>query len=273
MRFPFLRRSAGAGRRAATEPPAAGEGDTRTRYLADYILRFQPHCDRYLGSLADPGGKSVLVIGSGHGTEMLWAIRGGATEVVGIDLAPKAPDALDLALGDSGIDRPPRYEMHTLGVGEVGRLGRTFDLVVSNNVFEHLDDVALAFRELRRMIEPVDGRIAIFTDPLFYSSHGAHLPVDPWQHLHASDDELEHIAPSAHAWQEYTRLNRMTLVSFLGAVSAADYVILQLFVVVDRALEELGDRLPRIASRASITDLGLEGIGIELMRLPDIERG
>jgi hypothetical protein len=59
----------------------------------------------------------------------------------------------------------------------------------------------------------------------------------------------------------------MTLIDFLQAVRDSGYVILQLFVVPDRAMDELQERLPVLPRDVSVTDLALEGIGIELMRL------
>jgi SAM-dependent methyltransferase len=237
------------------------------RLRADYIERFQPHCDRYLSQLADPRGRSVLVVGCGQGTEMLWAIRHGAAEVIGIDVVERTPDALELALADRGIASPPPYRMLHLGVEDVTELGRTFDLVVSNNVFEHLPDVPGAFRALLPLIEPGEGRIAIFTDPLLNSSHGSHMAIGPWEHLHVPAPELEARAESEHAWRQYETLNGMTLIDFLQAVRDSGYVILQLFVVPDRAMDELQERLPVLPRDVSVTDLALEGIGIELMRL------
>lgn len=210
----------------------------------------------------------MLVVGAGNGTEMLWAIRQGASEVVGIDIAPRSTVPLDIAVAELGIAKPPPYEIAELGVDDVAQLGRRFDLVLSNNTFEHLPDIGNAFKQIRAVIEPGHGRVAIFTDPLFYSSQGAHLPVDSWDHLYRDEQELRESVKPPHSWHGYATLNRMTLVSFLEAVRAADYVILELFVIADRALERLPELLPQLSGSASVTDLALEGIGIELMPPP-----
>ncbi|CAN5638856.1 hypothetical protein BH10ACT11_BH10ACT11_04270 [soil metagenome] len=257
-RLPFRRR---------TGDPAPSDVE---RYLADYILRYQNHCDNYLSRLANPEGKSVLVIGAGSGTEMLWAIRHGATEVIGIDVVVKPTEPLALAMSELQIKQPPPYEILDLGVDEVETLGRRFDLVLSNNTFEHLPDIRSAFKAIRSVVEPQHGRVAIFTDPLFYSSYGAHLPIEPWDHLDHEAEELRAKTPEPYVWHEYEALNKMTLISFLEAVREAEFVILQLFVIADRELARLPGRLAAIHSSAPVTDLALEGIGIELMLPPAI---
>jgi len=51
-----------------------------------------------LPSICDPLNKSVLVIGAGYGTEMLWCIRNGAKEVIGIDVIDQNTDPIKIAL-------------------------------------------------------------------------------------------------------------------------------------------------------------------------------
>lgn len=237
---------------------------------ADYIVRFQRHCDRYLSKLADPAGKSVLVLGCGHGTEMLWSIRHGASEVVGVDVGPRSTGPLELAMSRYKLGarpRPwrrrqpiPRYEILQMGAEDVESLRRQFDLVVSNNVFEHLPDVTAALGAARGVVRPGTGRIAIFTDPLFYSSHGSHLPVQPWEHLWSSQDRIEAQAPDAHSWRQYSTLNKMTLRDFVAAVEATNLVVLTLETVVDRSLKQLPRFLNSIDPGISVTNLAVEGI-------------
>lgn len=240
---------------------------TRVDELADYILRFQPHCDRYLRPIAQPTGKSVLVLGSGHGTELLWCVRNGAAEVVGVDVAERSLDPVHAALERSGESIDVPVELLRLGAESVDQLGRQFDLVLSNNVFEHLPDVEGSLRAAAKVIAPLFGRIAIFTDPLFYSSHGSHLPVGPWEHLWADDDRLREAAGSDYLWNEYTGLNRMTLTSFLEAIRNAGLAVLHLQTVPSRSVSELHRHRDRIPPEISTTDLSIEGIQAELMRL------
>ncbi|MEP7010219.1 MAG: methyltransferase domain-containing protein [Acidobacteriota bacterium] len=236
---------------------------TSTRDRLDYLLDHQPHCDLYLSQIAAPRGKTVLVAGSGAGTEMLWCLRHGAREVVGIDLLPQDPEALRLAVEQLGLPSAARWEIRQLGVEDAPSLGRTFDLVLSNNVVEHVDDIDATLRACAAMIAPTTGRIAIFTDPLYYSSTGSHRPHPPWQHL--IDTDL--LAP-----QEEIPLNRMLLADFLSAARGADLAILHLSLIPDRALAELPGRLDALraapgAETIAASDLALEGIAVELARI------
>ncbi|HXU29709.1 MAG TPA: methyltransferase domain-containing protein [Thermoanaerobaculia bacterium] len=236
---------------------------TSTRDRLDYLLDHQPHCDLYLSQIADPRGKTVLVAGSGAGTEMLWCLRHGAREVVGIDLLPQDPEALRLAVERLGLPAASQWEIRHLGVEDAPTLGRMFDLVLSNNVVEHVGDIAATLRACAAMIAPSTGRIAIFTDPLYYSSTGSHRPHPPWQHL--IDSDL--LAP-----QEEIPLNRMRLADFLAAARTADLAILHLELIPDRALAELPARLDALRAAPGTEGIGtadfaLEGIAIELARI------
>ncbi len=160
----------------------------------DFILSEQQHCDHYLSPLADPSGRSVLVAGCGAGTEMLWCLRRGAKEVVGVDLAPQDSTALERAARQFEIAPEARFSIHQLPIEDVGALGRKFDLVLSNNVFEHVSRLEAALTACLRALEPRWGRLVIFSAPLFYSSSGSHLVHEPWEHLWA-DGEVA--APAA----------------------------------------------------------------------------
>jgi SAM-dependent methyltransferase len=263
--------------------PLAVRDDSEDERLS-FILEAQRHCDHFLTPIADPAGKSVLVVGCGAGTEMLWCLRRGAREVVGIDKAPQSAAALAAALRHLDLRPQGRWSMHRMAAEEAERLGRSFDLVLSNNVFEHLEALASAFGACARLVAPGSGRVAVFTDPLFFSSAGSHLPVRPWEHLWGREPEVrrrllaEGLGPhhplsrmtlERYMGQEIT-LNRMRLVDFLAAVVSSGLVLLNLRLVRDRNLDQLGLYLERVRAAAgdlSPADLAIEGIAAELMRL------
>ena len=250
-----------------------------------FILEGQRHCDHFLAPLADPRGKSVLVVGAGAGTEMLWCLRQGAREVVGIDILVQRPAALARAVEEMGIRPAPPFSILPLRIEDAHTLGRRFDLVLSNNVFEHLGDLPRAFEMCASLVEPGTGRVAIFTDPLYYSSAGSHLPVEPWEHLWGAPEPLRQrllgAVPSWHALHrldlpEYLfseiSLNRMRLGGLLDAVRASGLVVLNLRLLRDRHLQDLPACLDRLEAvrreeKVTVTDLAVEGIAIELMRL------
>ncbi len=250
-----------------------------------FILEGQRHCDHFLAPLADPRGKSVLVVGAGAGTEMLWCLRQGAREVVGIDILVQRPAALARAVEEMGIRPAPPFSILPLRIEDAHTLGRRFDLVLSNNVFEHLGDLPRAFEVCASLVEPGTGRVAIFTDPLYYSSAGSHLPVEPWEHLWGNPEPLrQRLLGAVPPWHALHRLdlpeylfseislNRMRLGDLLDAVRASGLVMLNLHLVRDRRLQDLPACLDRLESvlrqeKVTLTDLAVEGIAIELMRL------
>jgi len=263
-----------------TREPLNEEDAERLRF----IMEGQRHCDHFLPPLADPQGKSVLVVGAGAGTEMLWCMRQGAREVVGIDILVQRPQALARAVEELGIRPAPPFSILPLRIEEAHTLGRRFDLVLSNNVFEHLTDLKRAFEVCASLVEPGTGRIAIFTDPLYYSSAGSHLPVDPWEHLWGEPEAVRQRLLAAEGLDGLGRghplramdlptylddeisLNRMRLGDFLEAIRRAGLAILNLRLVRDRHLSALAlyrKRLPGVPE----ADLAIEGIAAELVRI------
>lgn len=237
--------------------------DLTTEHLG-YILSFQSHCDNYLRPIANPRGKSVLVIGSGKGTEMFWCIRHGAREVIGIDIRRYDARALELAIEQSEMEAEVSFEMVTLDAEEAESLGRRFDIVLSNNVFEHLPDIDKVLQVCANVIEPGVGRIAVFTDPLYYSSLGAHLsPVEPWEHLWGDLEEIR-ARVEDWEWKNFLKLNKMTLADFTAAIKKNGLKALQLETVPDRNLNVFDRYKEGIDPGIPITDLTSEGIAAEL---------
>jgi SAM-dependent methyltransferase len=247
-----------------------------------FILSGQAHCDHYLTPIADPRGKRVLVLGAGAGTEMLWCFRNGAREVVGIDILEQSPEALELAAQRLGLDICGRFSFHMLSIDDAAKLGRRFELILSNNVFEHVSELDGAMRVCAELVEPNVGRVAIFTDPLFYSSAGSHLPIAPWEHLWEDGETIRQrlicAAPphSALGWMTFEdflhrgiTLNRMRVADFLQAVAASGLAILQLRLIPDRAIVRLGEACKRVPGVAA-NDLAIEGIAVELAKLDDL---
>lgn len=255
----------------------------------EFVLEGQRHADHFLSPIADPAGKEVLVVGAGAGTDVLWCLRHGAREVIGIDILEQDGEAVREAIDQLGLERPGRYSFHRLGAEEVDRLGRRFELVLSNNVFEHVGPLAEAFAACARVVEPDRGRLAIFTSPLYYSSAGSHLPTEPWAHLWADPEELRdalvagdrlppghplHRLPLDDYLHREIGLNRMRLADFLAAAAAAGLVPIQLGIVPDPALGRLGEhreRLEPVAAAAGLdpADFAIAGIAIELVRPGD----
>jgi SAM-dependent methyltransferase len=247
-----------------------------------HILEAQEHCDHYLTPLADVADKSVLVVGAGAGTEVLWCLRHGAREVTGIDLAPQPDGALRRALAAAGFKGA--FTMAQVGVHEAPeRLGRRFDVVLANNVFEHVTDLAGALAACRGLLQ-AGGRAAIFSSPLYYSSRGAHLPIEPWEHLWGNEEALRARLlagplPADHPLarlplRQYLdgeiTLNRARPGDFVAAASASGLALLSLRFLPDEALAQLPRFRARIAAAhpdLSSLDLSTAGVALELVRL------
>ena len=248
-----------------------------------FILDGQQHADFFLTPLADPAGKSVLVLGAGAGTDCLWALRQGAHEVVGLDVLEQDLGALRAAAVQCGLD-PGRVSFHRRSLAEAPGLGRRFDLVLSNNVFEHVADLRGAFAACAQVVEPGRGRVAIFSAPLFYASSGSHLPTAPWEHLWGDPETLRDrlLASGAlrpgHALEDLSLgeymdqeicLNRARLADSLDAIRASGLTWLHLSLLPDRALAALPRYLEPIRRRCpvdlDVADLAVEGYGVELV--------
>jgi SAM-dependent methyltransferase len=252
-----------------------------------FILEGQQHADFYLTPLADPAGKAVLVLGAGAGTDMLWALRQGAREVVGIDVLEQDPAALRATASSLGLD-PGRVSFHCLDIVNAPRLGRRFDLVLSNNVFEHVADLPGAFAACAEVVDPGRGRVAIFSSPLYFSSNGSHLPTEPWEHLWADPEALHErllaggqlrpghaieVLSLADYMNREICLNRARLADYLEAIRRSGLTFLHLSALPDRCLSRLPRYLEAIRSRVdpaevAMADLAVEGFAVELVLPP-----
>jgi 2-polyprenyl-3-methyl-5-hydroxy-6-metoxy-1,4-benzoquinol methylase len=105
------------------------------------------------------------------GTEILWCIRNNANEVVGLDVGQRDLKPLQSALELLGIQTSTKYSFIQKSINEALDLDRKFDLILSNNVFEHIFDIQRALFVCSQLVKPAnESRIAIFTDPLYYNT-------------------------------------------------------------------------------------------------------
>jgi ubiquinone/menaquinone biosynthesis C-methylase UbiE len=95
------------------------------------------------------GGKRLLEVGCGMGTDLLQFARGGAI-CTGVDLTPRSVEISSLHFG--------LYDMRAdfvLADGErLPFADESFDVVYSNGVLHHTPDTAQAVRELHRVLRP-----------------------------------------------------------------------------------------------------------------------
>ncbi|MFN8202107.1 MAG: class I SAM-dependent methyltransferase [Solirubrobacteraceae bacterium] len=238
--------------------------DEQVEGQMNYILVRERSLDEMLLPYGDPAGKDVLVFGGGLGNEVLWSIRRGARSILSVDLTPPTPEPLKRLLAAEGLQHPS-WEMRRENIHDTALRGDTYDLIVSNGVFEHVMDLKGVLAAFRRLLRP-NGRVAIVADGLWYSSIGGHIQGEPWEHLWNSPEDIKEQHPDR--WKAYCDyLNRMTIVDFLEAIRSVGMIVLQLSVRRDQYLHRLPQYLPKIRERlgtVSPTDCSIVSIGCEL---------
>jgi ubiquinone/menaquinone biosynthesis C-methylase UbiE len=129
-------------------------------------------------------GKTVVEIGFGHGGICIYAALCGAKDVWGLDVSCEAiATARDFQRTvEATIKRelPVRFE---LGSAERLRFkDGEVDVVIADNVLEHVADIGAVLRECRRILS-ASGRIVIPNFPSIYSKFGPHVKYGiklPW---------------------------------------------------------------------------------------------
>ncbi len=153
-------------------PPLILTGERTLPGVREENYWFQRHlvAYRYLLPLAE--GKRALDLGSGegYGTDLL-ASR--ATEAVGVDLAPEA------IYHARRTYRRPNLRFHYGDIYSLPFEDRSFDLVCSLQVIEHLHEPERFMREAARVLTP-GGVCAISTPNRLIISPGSDKPVNPF---------------------------------------------------------------------------------------------
>jgi len=144
-----------------------------------------PNLWQRLGVKPDFRGKDVLEVGSGLGCLTADIALAGAASVLGVDIweprvefgtrkiAERFPE-----LNNVRFDSTPTDKME-------GR--EQFDVVVSQNTFEHISDINAVLASFERLLKP-GGQAYLGFSPLYHSPFGDHgelrAPVRlPWLHL------------------------------------------------------------------------------------------
>lgn len=234
------------------------------REVTAYIQKWDDHLETYFSGKFTLDGKRLLVVGSGWGTEVLWALKNGAAYVAGIDPRSAERAFIETALAEHGLSHlADRFALHQGTTPTVPDLG-SFDLIMSNNTFEHVECLSANLAALARFLPDKGGRIFVFADPLFHASVGHHLPIGPWEHLTQTQDSIRaRVTPNQ--WREYRNgLNGMTVTSFLGAVREAGLILLDLGIRPDPATETYVAIRKQFPPGLKPMDLCLSGISCTL---------
>ncbi len=99
----------------------------------------------------EPENLSILIAGCGANQAAHYAFTNRNSEVLGIDVS-------DSSLGHEAHlkqkHRLDNLELLQMSLGEIGSLGRTFDLIVCTGVLHHLPDPDAGLRCLRDVLKP-----------------------------------------------------------------------------------------------------------------------
>ena len=126
-----------------------------------YSIRIQEYIDRLLVNKLNSNffrDKYVLDLGCGHGNFLQACSSLGAKKCIGIDFGSKSIEYAKKFSKDAEV---LEYE-----VGNVYNLAfenNTFDFVIQNGVFHHIDDEDKAYKEAHRVLKK-GGQMWIYTD-------------------------------------------------------------------------------------------------------------
>ena len=126
-------------------------------------------------------GKRVLDVGCGHGALSVLMAQLGASKVVGVDLDK---GRVDFANRNVAANFSEFMNVLSFEPIDVARLEGEYDVVVSKDTFEHIDDLEDMLDHIFRLLVP-GGVLASGFGPLYYSPFGDHGRFHlglPWLH-------------------------------------------------------------------------------------------
>ncbi len=192
-------------------------------YGDKHFLAGLPSTDRFFARLPDDlavRDKTVLDYGCGDGGGVVWAAKHGARRALGVDVA--RVDVAREKVAKHFPELADQCEFRQISAGD-DLAGERFDVVLSKNTFEHVDDPGGYVQAMKAALAD-DGVLVIGFSPLWKSPLGGHIafmtPM-PWAHLIFPEDvimaERRRFRPDEHA-QRFEEikggLNRMTLARF-----------------------------------------------------------
>jgi SAM-dependent methyltransferase len=153
---------------------------THEAYFEAQASQSNPEFWRRFGRSPVFAGRRVLDFGCGHGAMSLEMAQQGA-HVVGIDLDERRIGWAQEHVGTRPV--PGSLEFILADVTTLGLDGQ-FDMVVSKDSFEHIDQLHTTLVSLRDALTP-DGEIWAGFSPLYFSPWGDHRRAGmklPWAH-------------------------------------------------------------------------------------------
>lgn len=134
-------------------------------------------------------GKTVLDIGSGAGGKTLYYATLGVKKIYGVDIVPHYEEEARAMAEEKGLS--DRAEFLTADATRLPFPGDFFDVIIANDVMEHVAEPEAVLREAHRVLKP--GGLFFTNFPPYYHPYGAHLSDVigiPWVHAFFSEPVL-----------------------------------------------------------------------------------
>jgi 2-polyprenyl-3-methyl-5-hydroxy-6-metoxy-1,4-benzoquinol methylase len=126
--------------------------------------------------------RSVLDYGCGAGHTCVFVAQRGACRVLGVDI--QSVEFARTQVAERYPEVSDRIEFRRLeAAGEIS--DERFDVVLSKNAFEHVENPQVYVADMARLLEP-DGELVIGFSALWKSPYGGHVQYMtklPWAHL------------------------------------------------------------------------------------------
>ena len=135
----------------------------------------------------DVYGKTVLEIGCGHGGICVYAALNGAKSVIGIDVSEEALTSAGSFVRriERDVERTLNIRLALMRAEQMDLEGGAIDVIIADNVFEHVSDLESTLAECKRVMKP-GGRLVVPNFPSYYSKFGPHVKYGikiPWVHV------------------------------------------------------------------------------------------
>lgn len=149
------------------------------------------------GLKIDVFGKKVIEIGCGHGGICVFASLIGAPKVIGIDLSDEALIAARNFKKE--IEEKVGHKLNTeflkMSAEHLDFNDNSMDVIIADNVFEHVDDLMLVLKECNRILAK-GGKIVVPNFPSIMSKFGPHVKYGikiPWVHIFFSETTIVNV--------------------------------------------------------------------------------
>jgi SAM-dependent methyltransferase len=182
----------------------------------DYLIKAHP-------SFPDAiKGKKVLDYGCGPGWQTVGIAKAGAAKIVGVDILDEW-----LEHAKSLIDQYSCSDRAEIIDGRKEQLDNDFDVILSQDSFEHYSDPAGTLQKMKNMLKPGGHIFLVFTGP-WYSPFGSHMQVFtplPWVNILFPENVVMKVragyrSDGAQKYEDIdSGLNKMTVARFYRIIS------------------------------------------------------